>query len=111
MVESDLACLDRLLSHDFVLVHASGRVDTKESFLGSMRSGRMKYLSLDVGEVSFRSLGDTAAVLGGISSVTGMVDGVRVERTNRFSIVWHRNGTDWQAVHWQSTAIPATSRS
>ena len=108
MVESDIASLERLLSQDLVLVHASARVDTKESFLASIRSGTLKYLSVDVRDDFCRILGDTAAVFGGIAVVKGMVDGVRLERTNRYSIVWHRNETDWQAVHWQSTALRET---
>lgn len=109
MVESDLASLERLLSDDLVLVHATARVDSKESFLSSVRSGTVKYLSVNVRDESCRLLGDSAAVLSGISSVTGMVDGRHLELTNRYSIVWHRTSAGWQAVHWQSTSVRETS--
>ncbi|MEV6338849.1 nuclear transport factor 2 family protein [Nocardia vinacea] len=108
MVEADLAALERLLSDELVLVHASARADTKETFLSAVRVGAVKYLSVDVRDEFCRRLGDVAAVLGGISLVSGEVDGVFRNLINRYSIVWHLSEKGWQVVHWQSTAVRET---
>ncbi|WP_327097466.1 nuclear transport factor 2 family protein [Nocardia vinacea] len=105
MVGADIGVLEQLLADDLVLVHASARVDTKETLLSAIKSGAVNYLSIDTSDESCRYLGDNVAVLSGVSAVSAEVDGSVLALTNRFVIAWHRTEKGWQAVHWQSTGL------
>ena len=43
--QSDVAALDRIMAGDVTYVHASGKVDTKKSYLDAIRSGQLHYIS------------------------------------------------------------------
>ena len=50
------------------------------------------------------SLGDVA-LLSGLAAMKLEVDGTARDLENRYTIIWHRTGADWQVVNWQSTAV------
>jgi Domain of unknown function (DUF4440) len=40
---SDVAALERIMADDVTYIHASGKVDTKKSYLEAIRSGQLHY--------------------------------------------------------------------
>ncbi len=42
---SDVATLERIMAEDVTYIHASGKVDTKKSYLDAIRSGQLHYIS------------------------------------------------------------------
>jgi hypothetical protein len=42
---SDVATLERIMADEVTYIHASGKVDTKESYLDAIRSGQLRYIS------------------------------------------------------------------
>lgn len=106
MLAADVPSLNDLLADDLQWIHASGRVDSKISLLAAIGSGATSYQSIS-------SVGETvrhypnAAIITGLVSIVGRVNGQRREVHNRFSIVWVRRDGLWQAVNWQSTACQA----
>ena len=105
VLAGDSAVLERLMSNDIVYTHSSGRLDTKASFIESIRSGTVKYK-----RIQRRSL--ATLMRGGFACLTGVVEidvetGGRLLNLNlRFSNVWERTGSSWQQVLWQSTPVP-----
>lgn len=109
---SDLAALDRIMADDVTYIHASGKVDTKQSYLDAIRSGQLHYISWQPKSLHVRLLGDSAAVIDGEYAVR-VIDS-RVQ-PNPFDItifiltVYERRNGHWQQIAWQSTRDVAAS--
>lgn len=103
---SDVAALDRIMADDVTYIHASGKVDTKQSYLAAIRSGQLHYISWQPKNLHVRALGDGAAVIDGEYAVR--VTDSRVQPTP-FDItifiltVYARRNGEWQQIAWQST--------
>jgi ketosteroid isomerase-like protein len=102
---NDFGALGRLLGDDLVYTHSSAAVDGKASFIDSMRSGTVKYESIEPREVQVRVYGTTAVVTGaGRFRVTAR--GQALDNQLRYTDVWVLRDGRWQMVSWQSTRIP-----
>ncbi|MBV8672957.1 MAG: nuclear transport factor 2 family protein [Acidobacteriaceae bacterium] len=111
---SDIAALDRIMADDVTYVHASGKVDTKESYLSAIRSGQLHYISWQPRDLHVRIVGDSAAVIDG--EYTVRVTDSRVQPSpfdiNLFILtVYARRNGNWQQIAWQSTRNVAASPS
>lgn len=103
MTASDVAVLAPMLSDDLVYIHTSGTVDSKTSLLGRIRSGELRYQSIEPSEqVHVREIGETAVIT---NSAQMLVSGRRFEIRYTSVYAQRRNG-DWQLVSWQSTLLP-----
>lgn len=108
---SDIAALDRIMADDITYVHASGKVDTKRSYLDAIRSGQLHYISWTPKNLHVRMLGDAAVING---EYTVRVRDSRVQSTpfdiNIFILtVYGRREGRWQQIAWQSTRDVALS--
>jgi ketosteroid isomerase-like protein len=105
---SDLAALTKIMADDVTYVHASGRVDTKTSYLDAIRSGQLHYFSWrPMAPLQVRVLaGGNTAVLNGEYEIR--VTDSRMQKAPFdvkvivLSVYEHRGGR-WQQVAWQST--------
>jgi ketosteroid isomerase-like protein len=113
LTRSDVAALDRIMADDVTYVHASGKVDTKKSYLDAIRSGQLHYISWEPKDLHVRVLGDSAVING---EYAVRVADSRVQPTpfdiNIFILtVYARRDGHWQQIAWQSTrdvaAFPA----
>jgi ketosteroid isomerase-like protein len=108
---SDVAALERIMADDVTYIHASGKVDTKQSYLDAIRSGQLHYISWQPKNLQVRVLGDGAVVNG---EYAVQVTDSRVQPTpfniNIFILtVYARRDGHWQQIAWQSTRDAATS--
>jgi len=102
---NDLAALGPLLGDDLVYAHSSAAVDDKAAYIESMRSGAVKYESIEPREMQVRVYGTTAVITGaGRFRVTAR--GQALDNQLRFTDVWVLRDGRWQMVSWQSTRIP-----
>jgi ketosteroid isomerase-like protein len=105
MIAADTTILGRLMSNDIVYTHSSGRLDSKSSFIDSLKSGAVKYRRINRREAA-------VSVRGGYAFLTGAVEidvdagGRSLHLNLRFSNVWEETPAGWQQVLWQSTPIP-----
>jgi ketosteroid isomerase-like protein len=111
LVKSDLAALDRIMADDVTYIHASGKVDTKQSYLEAIRSGQLHYISWQPVKLNVRVAGDAAVITG---EYAVRVTDSRAQRDpfdiNIFILtVYERRDGRWQQIAWQSTRDPATS--
>ncbi|HEY7491564.1 MAG TPA: nuclear transport factor 2 family protein [Candidatus Tectomicrobia bacterium] len=105
MAQKDIATLNALLSDDLVYTHSTARLDTKQSLIGAMESGRTVYTAVEPSDVKAQELGD-AVVLTGAARIGVMSSGNPVSFRVRFTDVYVNKGGQWQMVAWQSTRLP-----
>jgi ketosteroid isomerase-like protein len=105
MIRADIPTLTAMFADDMVWIHGNGRLDTKQGLLGSIGSGRTKYLAIDCADETIRIHGGLA-FLSGVAAVTADLGGHILETQNRYTIVWAPDGDDWKVVSWQCTNVP-----
>jgi hypothetical protein len=105
LLANDLPALEALLGDDLAYVHSNGMLDTKASYIGSLRSGNSRYLTMDMSDVSVRALGENVAVINAKFDARVRVRGGEVNPKPRVLIVYSRREGRWQMVAWQSTPI------
>lgn len=111
LVKGDIAALEQIMAEDETYVHASGKTDTRASYLAALRSGQLRYLSFVPMKLKARVLGDTA-VLDGEYSVRAIdlrVQPTPLELNIFFLSVYARRNGRWQQIAWQSTRDVATT--
>lgn len=64
MTAGKLDSLEQLFDDKMLLQHANGMLQTKSEYLGTLRSGMMKYVKVDIKEASATVAGPTAFVIG-----------------------------------------------
>jgi len=104
MVENDLEQLAALLADDLVYVHTSGEVESKAELLQRLRSGSLRYRSIEPTDVRVRTYGNTAVVTGR-SKMAATVGGSDREFEILYTAVYAASAGRWQLVSWQSTRI------
>ena len=101
----DFAAMEKIFSPDLVYVHSSSVVDTKQSYIESMRSGAIQYKVMRRADVVVRSFG-CVAIITGNGNYDVSVNGKDMNVQLRFHSVWHKSEGKLQFVSWQSTRIP-----
>lgn len=102
----DLDELEAMLTDDMNYTHSSAAVDTKAQFLDSLRSGRVRYVSIEAeGERAVRVYGD-AAVVQGVAHVLVKVPDRDIDVRLRFTEMYVRQGGAWKMALWHSTTVP-----
>ena len=102
---NDFATMEKLFSPDLVYVHSSSVVDTKQSYIESMRSGAVVYKVMTQTNVEVRTFG-CIAILTGNGKYDVRVNGKDLTVPLRFHSVWKKTDGAMQYVSWQSTRIP-----
>ena len=105
MVKGDTAALDGLLADDLVYTHASGKVDSKASFLDDIKTGQLRYKVIRPEDPKLSVYGDTA-VATGLAAVEVNNHGQELNMKLRYTDVWVNRGGKWQMVAWQATRLP-----
>jgi len=105
MCQKDIATLNAVLADDLVYTHSSARLDTKQSLIGGMESGKTVYTGIEPSDVKAQDLGD-AVVLTGIARIRVNSGGNPNSFSVRFTDVYSNRGGRWQMVTWQSTRLP-----
>jgi ketosteroid isomerase-like protein len=101
-MNGDFAAMERMFADDLVYIHSSTVVDTKASFIESMRSGNVKYRKMTRGDVKVRTFGSVAIITGnGVFEVTARGQDLRLELL--FTVVWVKRAGNVQFVSWQAT--------
>ena len=104
-VKQDYAVLDRVLANDLLYSHSNGNVDTKQSYIQSIRDRKSVYDSIEVQEQKVRLYGNTA-IINGKCLIKAMNNGETINTTLRYTDVYVRKGKQWQMVTWQSLKLP-----
>jgi ketosteroid isomerase-like protein len=103
MIDDDFATLEAVLADDLTYGHSNGLVDTKASYLETLRSGKTKYLTMDRAPSVVRVYGDTAIITG---TATLSLRGQAAPFTLRYTLAYVMREKQWRMVAWQSTRLP-----
>lgn len=102
----DLDELEAMLTDDMNYTHSSAAVDTKAQFLDSLRSGRVRYVSIEPeGKRVVRVYGD-AAVVQGVAHVLVKVPDRDIDVRLRFTELFVKQDGAWKMALWHSTRVP-----
>lgn len=98
--------LNAILSDDLRYTHSSGAVDTKQSFIEAVTSGKMKYTAIDYDELNFTLPAPTIALMNGrVHLKVGTM-----EASMAFLAVWRNENGQWRFLAWQSCKLPVPSK-
>jgi hypothetical protein len=104
-VDADGAALEKLLDSGLEYSHSNGKLDSKSSFIASLKDGSLDYVSLDPTIQGLRLFGDVG-VIRGLVKVAVSIDGKNSEFTIGYSDVWLWKDGRWQMTEWRSTRMP-----
>ena len=106
VLEGDVDVLQELIHPAFLMVHSSGFADSKDSYIGNLRTGKLEYRRIDRSEQVVTVQDGTATVFNRLSmSVT--LAGKSREVEARTLSVWVRSGDAWQMLAINSgAAVP-----
>ena len=100
--------LNKVLDDSYQHIHGTGLVESREEFLGALRSGARKYEPIQLEEVRTRLFGDCAVVTGKFVLKVS-IKGKMMEGVNRFSLVVVQAPQGPRIVSFQATAIKPAS--
>jgi uncharacterized protein (TIGR02246 family) len=106
LLSNDFEALEDLLTDDLTYVHSNGHLDTKDTYIGALRSEATRYLSMEMSGLSVRADGNTAVVAGTFEARVQTRNG-EVNPKPRVLIVYVKRDGRWQMLAWQSTSIAA----
>jgi hypothetical protein len=105
MLDVDLTTLDAVCADDLSYAHSSGVRDTKDEYLGKVRSGYYVYRRIDHPVERVAVVGDSAIVVGRMTADLD-VDGTPKTIDNLALAVWTRASGQWQLLGYAPTAPP-----
>lgn len=103
-VKRDTAALGRVLSPEYVEVGPDGAEDRRADALQDVASGRLKYTSIQLGDITVRQYGVVAIAMGAATQA-GSYDGKDISGSVRFTDVFLRRHGEWRAVNSQLTMV------
>jgi len=105
ILKGDTATLDKLTSDDYTNTTAQGTIEKKADIMDGFKSGKIKFDSRELSDLSVRVYGNTAVVTGQVNQ-KGTNNGKDTSGQNRFTRVYVKQKGRWVTVANQATAIP-----
>lgn len=105
MQDADLTALDALCAEELSYAHSSGVRDTKDQYLGKVRSGYYVYRRIDHPVERVAVVGDTAVVVGRMTADLE-VDGTPKTIDNLALAVWTKASGTWRLLAYAPTTLP-----
>lgn len=104
MICRDEQTLRTLLSEDATWIHSSGQIDSRDEWIGKIRSGEARYLQIERMETRVRLFGD-CAISAGVAEMRAVANGAERQLRNRYTNVWVNAAGQPRLVSCQSTKI------
>jgi ketosteroid isomerase-like protein len=102
--EQDFAALEGLYADDYMLVRPDGSMLNKQEVLQELRSGGLRFHSIELGQTEVRMYGSTV-VLTAESLAVSSGDGMESRSHFRLIAVYVQQGQSIKLVHFQSTFL------
>jgi hypothetical protein len=104
-VNADAKVLGELLDDGLEYVHSNGELDSKQSFIDSLTTGRRDYASTEAHIESVRFFGELA-IIRGKAKVTVVDQGTSRDLHIGYTDVWVRKDGKWRMTAWRSARLP-----
>jgi hypothetical protein len=105
-IAADRARLTDIFADDLRYAHSTGTVDTKNSLINSITSGRTKYKAISYEDRSFEIPVPGIALMSGRALVKVSTPDGEIESVLSFLAVWQEFNGKWRFRAWQSCKIP-----
>ena len=105
LVSKDYAYLNQVMGEDIIYCHSSGLIDTKASFIQSIKDGKLVYNEMTPDELKVR-IYDKTAVITGVCTAKVVSNGQQLNTRFRFTDVYVKRKEGWQMDTWQSLRLP-----
>jgi ketosteroid isomerase-like protein len=105
MTHQDVSALQPMLADDLIYCHSNGRCETKAQLLESIRTGRIRYRSIDILSLRPRTAAGAVIVNGSIA-VDGDMDGEPIKLQMVYMAVYVRRNDQWRLAAWQAARLP-----
>jgi hypothetical protein len=102
---NDFGALQNLIGSDLVYIHSSAVVDTKASYIESMKSGTVKYRVMRRSDVTVRTYG-CIAIISGLGNFDVTVKGQEMAVEIRFHSIWAKRDRGLEFISWEATRTP-----
>ena len=102
-LKDDTAFYEKYYAEDATIVHGNGKLVTRDQDIADLKTGSLKYESIDVKQKTIRVYGDTV-VVNFLITFKGSLSGQAFPPTDlRRTVVWIRQNGSWKVVAWQVT--------
>ena len=104
-VNADAAALGKLLDDGLEYTHSNGELDSKQSFIDSLTSGKRDYVASVATIETVRIFGDVG-VIRGKARVTVADQGQSKDLSLGYTDIWLWKDGRWQMTAWRSVRLP-----
>jgi hypothetical protein len=101
LLSNDFPKLEALLSDALMLTHPDGRTDSKQSYLDSLRSGAVKFTSIERGTPNMRCNGGVGWIHRSLA-IHRVKDGEGLDVYLKFLSAWEKRDGEWKLVAYAS---------
>ena len=105
LLVGDVQALGRCLAPAYVMVHSSGRIESRESLLAAFSAGGLVYQVIDVPESTVDMLSPEIALQSSVVHQTVLVRGAAIELHVRAASIWARQQGIWLLRFYQTTPL------
>jgi ketosteroid isomerase-like protein len=110
-LQADTSFIEKYYADDATVIHSDGKLSTKAQEIQNLKSGALKYASIDVQERKIRIHGDTVVTVA-LSSPKGTLNGKQFSGDYLSTRIWVKQTGNWKVVAFQATRMaPASKRS
>ncbi len=107
-LKDDTSFFEKYYADDSTIVHGNGKLYTKDQEIADLKSGSLKYQSVDVRDRKIRVYEGTA-VVNFLISFTGTLAGQPFSNVElRRTVVWAKQKEGWKIVVYQVTRVSAS---
>ena len=104
-LKEDTSFYEKYYAEEATIVHGNGKLFTKDQEIADLKSGALKYESIDVREKTIQVYGDTA-VVHMMLTFKGLLGGKAFGPIDlRRTVVWVNQKGGWKIVAWQVTRV------
>lgn len=104
VVQRDYAGLEKLLGDQLIYAHATGAVESKDEYIGRLRSGAQKYNKVEHEKIRVVVYGDSAVTHSAVR-MTGTSNGKPFNDHVMMLNVWEKQAGSWRLAAHQTTKI------
>jgi len=104
MLAGDADALEDLLHDGLAYMHSTGELESKESYIATLRAGTSAYKAIRCGDQTIRVHGDIGMVFHHLEADV-VFQGNERHLDNRLLAVWSRDGGKWRMIGLQSGPV------
>ena len=103
MVSGDCDALDKMLGAELIYGHSGGTVDTKETMLDLLASGKLSYLSINPQIDTATAIAPDIIAGSGMLRTVALIGSVEKRLYGRYLCVWQKRAAGWVLQALQGT--------